>query len=244
MNEIDPYVRILVIRDTGDFSFPGGFQRYEELLPFLRDAIYNRLSSAGAPDTLTNVESLAAELFEEFVQSGAMGKDVQQFAGIYYKFNKKKYDDFREKALSGDPIHQAAERIGPRFFQDSFAGYLEARRPEDRELALTLDMAVPASDRIVTIGDNGADLSVQISEIKEEVRTLNDEDGKLEGRRDRIMSELSAGQELLKSRTVRVQALIATIGRALNFIAKEFAGGIIGDKAVKLLQLLQTLFGL
>lgn len=244
MSEINPYIRVLVLREVADFSFPGGFHRREELIPFIVKAVENRLSSAGTRIDITNVSDFSSALFDEFFQAGAFAQEVKKFAGTYYKFQKKRYDDFRNKALEQDDIHLSAERIGQRFFADAFAGYLGEQNPDERELAAHNDIQVPASDRIVTIGDNGAELIAEIDNFKEAIRSDNDPEKKLEGRRDRLESELSASQELLKSRTFRVKALSALILPVLYFIAKEFAGGIIGQKAVELLALVQPLLGL
>ena len=80
--------------------------------------------------------------------------------------------------------------------------------------------------------------------LKNAIDGDNDELGKLTGRRERLVSEITAGQELIRAPSFRLKAVMHVLVTTLGFIAAEFAGGIIGDLAVKLLEQIKPLLGI
>jgi hypothetical protein len=110
----------------------------------------------------------------------------------------------------------------------------------DQELSLEMDEAIgldqaPASDRIVTLTDNQAEvLKGKTAELIEAFQKENAVDGEV-GLRARIIGQLKAGNELLMSGIFSVQAMIFTMVSALNFLAKRYEKEIIGALASALL---------
>jgi carbamoyl-phosphate synthase small subunit len=244
MTPIDPYIRTLFLRDVTDPGLPSGHCRRDEMTPHLRARIEEVLSANGTPVTITNVAELADQLFEELVEANPIIVEDHDFAGRYYFFHSGRYMAFRVKQLENNEIFKASDRIGDRYFRDTFEGYIRRQTVEEMEDALRGSVEIPASDRIVTLGDNARPIIDDIETLKKNISSNNDEEGKLTGRRERIVGELSAGQELLKAPSVRVKAILTVLVSTLGFIAAEFAGGIIGDLAVKLLEQIKPLLGI
>lgn len=242
--EIDPYVRVLFLREVSDLGLPTGHRRVDEMIPPLESLFAEVLKKHAAADNITNIPELTAELFTELVESRSLIQEEHKFAGIYFIYSKNKYNAFRTKALESSEINKATERVGARYFRDIFDGYSLHKTPDEVESSARAQYPVPASDRVVRLGDNADKVIEQIDDLKKAVREHNDEGGKLLERRDRIEGELSAGQELLKAKSVRVRAIYAVLISTLGFIAQEFAGGVIGELAVKLLEQITTLIGL
>ena len=131
--------------------------------------------------------------------------------------------------------------------QDYLEKAVSALRGAGHESNIPDGKSAPASDRIVSLSDNSEfrdQVIGMVSDLSELIRADNDPDGKISDVRPRLISELSASEELLKAPTVRLKALWAVLGAALAFIAKEFAGGAIGQLAGDLLEQLRMLLGL
>lgn len=244
MAEIDPFIRVVLLRALSDPSLPSSFRRRDELLSGLRTRIKDTLAKEKVPDGITDLETFSENFFDELLGSGVIIQEDHRFAGSYFFFVKDKYLEFRNNQLSRDPINRDSERVGARYFGDVFSGYLATRSADDVEEAGRGMFPIPASDRIVSIGDNSEAVVAEIEGLKRAVLADNDESGILDGRRDRIVAELSAGQSLLRAPSVRVRALYSVLLTTLGFIATEFAGGVIGDLAVKLIDQLKPLIGL
>jgi hypothetical protein len=244
LTEIDPYVRIFILRNIKTLSLTAAHRRKYELMPSLIESVENLFEEHGFSLSLTSIPDISEQFFSELVASDVIVEEDHKFAGLYYLFKPDNYPKFREKALAGDPINQSAQRIGSRYFGDVFEGYLRQRGLDDLEAADRGLFAIPASDRVVSLGDNANAILGELEDLKNGLRESNDDSQKLLGRRDRIIGEISAGQELLRSGSFRVKALIAVLMSTLGFIATEFAGGIIGDLAVKLLEQLKPIIGL
>lgn len=244
MTEIDPYIRVAWFQELSDLPMPSGFQREDAFADGIKKQLSGVLGKYETPESITNLDDLAQELFAELVNEDVLEVEEHTFAGTYYQYASPDYKSLRQKSLQGSAIHEASARVGKKFFYDTFAGYLGKRSVDDIEASARSGTPLPASDRVVYLGDNSADIIAEIDELKTRVRSDNDSEGLLDNRRERIVSELSAGQELLKAPSVRVRAVAAVLLSTLQFIAEAFAGGIIGELAVKLLEQLRPLLGL
>jgi hypothetical protein len=244
MTRIEPYIKTLFYVAVSDIGFgDGSCARADDFKPKIKERLISTLSAENAPTSITNLDAMTDDIFSELVGANVFKVEDHGFAGKYFFYKAKPYSQFRSKLVERNEIIAAYNRVGKRYFQDMFAGYLAQQSPEERELALRGELLVPASDRIVTLGDNAPKLIEEISTLREAVRSDNDPDQLLVGRRERIDSELSAGQELLRAPSVRVAAIMVVLYGTLRFIAKEFAGGVIGEIASKLLEHLASIFG-
>jgi hypothetical protein len=101
-----------------------------------------------------------------------------------------------------------------------------------REASETEHVAVPAADRTVSLTDNQpafTELAAALDKLETELAGSNvfhDPDDKAQR-----VAEISAGKRLLQSPRARLGALFATLGVALNYLAKTFFETGVGDAA-------------
>jgi hypothetical protein len=96
--------------------------------------------------------------------------------------------------------------------------------------------AIPASDRIVSIGHNSPEQTQaleKIDELVEAVRQANDLPLAPE-EKEELVAELSAGRKLLEATKIRVTAVRATLEPALRWILEKAGGAVIGKMAADL----------
>lgn len=105
-------------------------------------------------------------------------------------------------------------------------------------------IAVPASDRIVTLNHNQQSEMVAATDVViSKLRTENSVGGDV-GLRERFLAQLSAGKELLGSQSVRALLIYETLSRMLGTLIAKYKGQAIGEAAKKLLGLLiEHIFG-
>jgi len=124
----------------------------------------------------------------------------------------------------------------------------ELRRYLKRELARQISevtYVAPASDRVVRLDHNSAeyrDASDALARVERAVQEANDyEDA--EDKEQRV-AELSAGQRLLQSARVRVDAVVTVLKPTLTYLTRQFADKAIGILAGAALLALARLLGL
>jgi hypothetical protein len=99
---------------------------------------------------------------------------------------------------------------------------------------------IPASDRVVTIGDNSPEQRETLTKIDaliEAVKQTNDYPGDPEDKEQTIV-ELSAARKLFEAAKVRVAAVSTVLKPKLMWLADKFTGAIIGKLAGDLLNYL------
>lgn len=104
--------------------------------------------------------------------------------------------------------------------------------------------SVPASDRIVTRGDNRAVVELIEADVRslvEELETSNEVGAELGDERDVITGELKTGETLISQPAFRLLRLYTLILPALRFLADKFAAGAIGEMAKRLIAALLSL---
>lgn len=106
-------------------------------------------------------------------------------------------------------------------------------------------VAVPASDRIVTLSDNQpevVEVRQEIHRLEEQVRISN-EVGEIFGDDRQIaLEEISTLRAMFSRSRVRAAAAIAFASRSLGWIAEKGAAAAVGEAAKRLLQLIINLF--
>jgi hypothetical protein len=111
------------------------------------------------------------------------------------------------------------------------------------QAALRVFSAIPASNRIVTLGHNSPAQNEAIETVDnliEAVRTSNDFEA-TEDERALAIAELSAGRRLLESARARVAAVRETLQPTLKWILEKGAGAIVGKIAGRLWDILTNL---
>lgn len=172
-----------------------------------------------------------------------------EIGGRFVKLNYARVNTFvNAKADDPSSFMYRYQQIGAPLLR-RIADHFDPNHADQNQNAPAEELSeeVPAADRIVRLDDNSAlrdEIVAKVDELQGAVRGENDEEGKLGEERGRILAELDAGRDLLKAPTVRLRAVLAVLGVALTFIATEFAGGIIGELAVELLEKLKPLLGL
>jgi hypothetical protein len=105
-------------------------------------------------------------------------------------------------------------------------------------------LGIPAADRIVSRKDNQEvvqEIEETIDQIEDELLKNNEVGAELGEERDMIAAELEASKTLTKAGSFRLVRLISLLAPALKFLGDKFGGGLIGDLAKRLLQLLLDL---
>ena len=129
MKELFPYIRTLVIDRLAGKSFSQGFFRKSELVGAIQSHVDAALSVYQIED-LVDPDSASAEVFETLLKGKAISHKDQEFAGRYFRFNNLQLQSFRSSYLKNDPVAQAAQEIGDRFFQDVFDGFRTSQGPD------------------------------------------------------------------------------------------------------------------
>ncbi|MVZ96715.1 hypothetical protein EUU23_03215 [Sphingorhabdus sp. IMCC26285] len=181
------------------------------------------------------------------LEGGAAELIHDEMAGEFYRFTYPKLSQLNQLGSENtNSLIYKYNVIGRKFLENAASKFGESEINLGRPILEQPSVQIPASDRIVRLDDNSDlrdEIIGKIDEIANVIRGHNDDDGKLT-ERERILAELRASEELLKGPSVRVVALSAVLGTALAWLAKEFAGGIIGQLAVILIELLGPLLGL
>ncbi|MBN2972061.1 hypothetical protein JW805_08530 [Roseomonas aeriglobus] len=98
---------------------------------------------------------------------------------------------------------------------------------------------VPASDRVVTLTDNQrSSIADGLDEIGREIAQSNEAGSALGDQKDRIVAEFEAGKSVIRSRRVRLEALVGVLATPLRYLAEKFSGAAIGELAKKLLDVI------
>jgi DNA-binding PadR family transcriptional regulator len=96
---------------------------------------------------------------------------------------------------------------------------------------------IPASDRIVTLGDNQkAELEGSTSDLLEELGKANAVDGD-ELLRERFFAQLSAARELVRAQSVRAYLFYQLVVEVLAKLISTYGKTALGVAAAKLLEL-------
>ena len=106
---------------------------------------------------------------------------------------------------------------------------------------------IPASDRIVAIDHNSAELVDAVNaldKLEEAVRADNSEKIPIASEKRRFVEQLAAAKKLLKLETISTRALSALVLPVLTYLSLKFADEAIGTLASELLKLFASLFGI
>ena len=233
MVELNPYVRALYLSSFGLISMPAELLRKEEVIPIIKDGFID-LSINFELGGLVDNDALSYEMFDVLMENEVIIEEDYEFAGKYYQFIPNRYSKFREKFLEADSIAKASQRVGKRYFPDVFKGY------KDRAHGIVAEILVPASDRVVTLGDNHP-VVASLNDLAGQVRTSNSVQEELGDNGEEVNAELEAAVALTKSDRVSLRALLAILSKALKYLADKFAGSGIGELAKELIQMLVNL---
>lgn len=240
MNEIDPYIRVLLIQSVAELTLAGEYVRREKLVSALASQISDLLRKYKA-EGVTDVNRLADSYMDELIEARVVVRENHRFAGDYYAFFSNRYQSFRVKALQNDDISIASQRIGGQFFFDVFRGYQEERGEVDKTWP-SLGLA-PGSNRIVKFSDN------QITELEKETTAVieavefQNQIEQTPGFRELIIGQLRAGRELILAGSVRLYLLELTLLETLKFLAKRYEKEAIGALAATLMAALAKHIG-
>jgi hypothetical protein len=122
------------------------------------------------------------------------------------------------------------------FYMITDAGYREV---EDKRLAPghSADIPIPASDRIVTLGDNQkGELERSTSDLFDELGRTNAVDGD-EALRERFLAQLSAARELVRAQSIRAYLFYQLVVEVLSKLIRTYGKTALGVAAAKLLEL-------
>ena len=233
MSDIIPYITTLFLKQNSQLAMPSGHLRKEEMKGSLIEQVRDVMRAWEIED-IASLTKVSDQIFDILLENRIFHMQEFDFAGMYCTYIPKRYPAFREKYMAENLISQASSLVGDRFFPDAFDGYRQQNGHE------TPQIDIPASDRIVELGDNHPlvenikDLSIKIDESN----SIHEELG---ADADQIVAEVKAAVTLTKSDRVSLAALIALLSKALKFIAEKFSGSAIGEIAKETIKQLMNL---
>jgi hypothetical protein len=203
---------------------------------------------------LSMTEQRASRVLDTLVSMGCAQQTFSPLTNGHYQINRDhavrifgapgwtKADGVKIERLEGAaekyPVLDAYLRSDP-----SWAAFVMAELQSTVGLGVegTQDIEiidVPASDRIVTLGDNSAgDLVGASTELVELVEAEAAIDGDT-GLRDQFVGQLKAGIELIREKTFNAYLLHQTVISLLGRLIEKYKGQAIGETAKKLWGLL------
>lgn len=236
MADIQPYVRTLYLRNMpkgGGMS--AAFVRRDEVIEKLMAQMLAYLAEYEVSHRI-DVLPIVDRLFSEMLGASCFAELADDFAGKYYQPVPDQIVAFRKGAMSGDPISDRADAIGEqRYFGDVFGSFIGGETEEP--LASGLGLPIPASDRVVTISHNQqAAVEPPLATLIDDVRS--DNEALPDGVKERLLGQLRAGQELIRSGSVRAYLLYHTLIRGLMELVARYRGRAIAVAAERLVELL------
>jgi hypothetical protein len=187
------------------------------------------------------------QILTRALETGGAEQIQDEMAGEFYKFvHPRLHQIYNLGTQNPDTLIYKYTVIGRKFLENAVSKFGDSENNLERPILEQPSTQIPASDRIVRLDDNSNlrdEIIGKIDELATIIRGHNEDDGQL-AEKERILAELRAGEELLKAPSVRVIALSTVLGTALAWLAKEFAGGIIGQLAAILMELIGPLLGL
>lgn len=188
-------------------------------------------------------------------QSGVLIEEGDDLTGRYVSFSIKAKDDVikafvnsseigaRIKRLGQDALSRALNTLADRGEWDRIGEQGSRVQADGGELVLS-DIAVPAADRVVRLDHN------QISEAETPIAVLvhaleqDNGDPDQPGLRERLLGQIKAGRELIRSGEYRAYLLYEVLVRALGELIRRYknpaiialANALLGAVVSNLLQ--------
>ena len=240
--QIDPYVEAYFwLSGSWKHGLSEDWVRRNDVEMWLTQQIMNSLDGFGS-EISRPYPWIAANIFDRLQQNGHFSVESNPVAGTYYSLGVEGIRSFRDQFVTNDEICRQAVMVGNRLFTDIFSVYSEGGLPFD-SVQTIMDVPVPASDRVVTLQHNQiVEIAEPLTQLIEQVEGSNG-DPDVPGFRERILGQLKAGHELLKSGVFRAYFLYSILLTALNELVSRHRGKAIAVAAEALLGLiLQNIF--
>lgn len=233
MNEPHSYIVAAVLFDFYAKEVPNfrGVQKPDQI-PLMLMAVYG----AKPPQPLVD------EAIESLIASKAIVVISDPFTSDYYAFDERACNRlFMTRADSKDDNpYSKAKQFGANWLSEALEN-VSKRAANDTTKVLA---SIPASDRVVGLDHNRADyrtIQKSLADVVDTINTSNEVSAALGDDKDRITSELKAGQELVRADKVRVSALLYVLIKPLKYIADKFSGAALGEAAKQLVILIVKL---
>jgi hypothetical protein len=140
--------------------------------------------------------------------------------------------DAVQKSNNSDSAFTKVKMLGQGWMGLALDGLVNKQSLED---IASIETGIPASDRIVSIGDNQrAKFVEQLNEVTKAIVQSNSVRDELGDDADRIVAEINAGKQLLSVAKARISALVAVLLKPLRYLAERFTDGAIGALATAL----------
>ncbi|GGD50549.1 hypothetical protein GRI62_06625 [Erythrobacter arachoides] len=232
MNELHPFVRSMFFNEFLKLKISTDYYRRNEIESVISRMTVDLIQDTPIADDF-NTDSFSSYMFEHLLEAKVLVADSPRYAGTYYQSDPQRYLQFRNGFLMRDGISVTAKRIGARFFEDVFFGFLS-----ERGASVPTATEVPAADRVVTIDHNGPEyrlVSEGLEELGEAIRSINSSELD-EAERSRLLSGIFAAQRLWEASQLKlIQIKVGIImivedARAvLSTTAQRTAGALIVD---------------
>lgn len=163
--------------------------------------------------------------------------DAVDFAHNYFYVKNGNFDEI---------LRELTSQVFEPFIRELRRYLLRNRaRPIADDEELGAELALPASDRTVTLDHNQPEYTVAVDALDSAERAVqesNDYDDVDD--KEQRMAEINAGRQLLRATRARADALIAVIYRSLKYLAVKFVDLAIGRAASAALTLIGKITGL
>ena len=227
-----------------DERFGDEWRTEEELTSLIHSAIEESFARHGY-SVGRQFDDVAIGYIPWLLTNGGLVKEGDAYTGNYFKLRVaqknlilKKYIESqsvakRIRTLRSDALGRALRRLAEENSWTTVS--LAAGQAED---AATTSVAIPASDRIVTLNHNQADEIVAATDtVIDGLQTENSIDGDAE-LRDRFLGQLRASRELVRAQSVRAYLLYESVVGVLGALIERYKDQAIAEAAKKLLDLL------
>jgi hypothetical protein len=248
----------------GDFDQIAGNRwiEYDELKSHFQEAMRTAFASYGYV-VGDRYDEVVEKYWKDIFSAGAISEEGDEFTGSYLYMSVSDKDSYARAYLSNNPVTERINTLGVPALERALGKISEQERWDVKtaeEVSEDLkvmpigspiildprdpDLIVPASDRIVSIGDNHREemedaLGQVIGEVERENAINGDPDI-----RQRYLGELAAGRELIHAQSVRAYLLYETLFRLLGTLIERYKDQVLATAAKKLLDLLiEHVFG-
>lgn len=159
------------------------------------------------------------------------------FTKDYFILSEKDADSYFDVLINkGIEPYYKAGRLGKVWMSEALKNI--SQLGDDADIYQTV--FVPASDRIVALGDNSVVKQIEqdVGLLIESVRQSNEAAVALDRQQERIVKELAAGREIVSSGNFRIFAIFEILVKPLRYIVEKLSGSALAETAKKLIDLI------
>jgi hypothetical protein len=199
-------------------------------------------------------DQLSVDLVQALQNGSALVVDGDEYAGLYFRLIPENKANVVKNLLSKNPISGKVATLGGKILERALTriseeddyprlGHRIAKDDSGGESSMA-PLDIPASDRIVSLNHNQvSEADSQIGELLERLE-IDNGDPNNSGLRERVIGQIKAGRELVRSGEYRAYLLYEVLVKALQELTKKYgnetivalANALLGAVVSKLLE--------